>query len=133
MAYSEFQWTDAVVEHLAEHGVSQEDFAEVVSSPERRGESRSTSRPCCWGETSDGRYLLCEYEYLDELSIIPITAYDLFARAPQRGSRESRYWPMRAHVSSDATMMTRERSGNLTAGSSGRTKPFSTTPRTATG
>ncbi len=77
MAYFEFQWTDELVEHLAEHGVSQEDFAEVVSAPERRGESRSTSRPCCWGETSDGRYLLCVYEYLDEMSIIPITAYEV--------------------------------------------------------
>ena len=77
MAYFEFQWTDEIVEHLAEHGVSQEDFAEVVSEPERRGESRSTSRPCCWGETSDGRYLFCDCEYLDAISIIPITAYEV--------------------------------------------------------
>jgi hypothetical protein len=33
----------------------------------------------------------------------------------------------------DATMMTRECSANFTAGSSGRTKPFSTIPATATG
>ena len=77
MAYFEFQWTDEIVEHLAEHGVSQEDFAEVVSVPERRGESRSTGRPCCWGETGDGRYLLCVYEYLDEMTVIPCTAYEV--------------------------------------------------------
>jgi predicted RNase H-like HicB family nuclease len=34
---------------------------------------------------------------------------------------------------SDATMITRECSGNLTAGSSGRTNPFSTIPATASG
>lgn len=34
---------------------------------------------------------------------------------------------------SDATMMTRECSGSFTLLSSGRTKPFSTTPATATG
>jgi len=77
MAYLDFHWTDAIVEHLAEHGIRQEDFAEVVSDPERRGESRSTGRPCCWGETSDGRHLFCVYEYLDEMSIIPITAYEV--------------------------------------------------------
>jgi len=38
----------------------------VVNRPERRGESRSTGRPCCWGETPDGRYVICVYEYLDE-------------------------------------------------------------------
>jgi uncharacterized DUF497 family protein len=77
MAYFHFLWTDELVEHLAEHGVSQEDFEEVVSEPERRGESRSTGRPCCWGETSDDRYLFCVYEYLDEMTIIPITGYEV--------------------------------------------------------
>ncbi len=77
MPYFEFYWTDALVEHLAEHGISRDDFAEVMSAPERRGESRSTGRPCCWGETGDGRYLFCVYEYLDEMTILPITAYEV--------------------------------------------------------
>jgi hypothetical protein len=59
MAYFHFDWTDEIVAHLLEHGVSQDDFENVVSQPERRGESRSTGRPCCWGGTPDGRYLLC--------------------------------------------------------------------------
>jgi hypothetical protein len=37
------------------------------------------------------------------------------------------------HVPSVATIITRERSGSFTAGSRGRTKPFSTTPATARG
>ena len=77
MPYFEFYRTDALVAHFAEHGVSQDDFAEVVCCPARRGESRSTGRPCCWGTTSDGRYLFCVYEYLDKMSIIPITAYEV--------------------------------------------------------
>ena len=77
MAYFDFQWTDAIVAHLEEHGVSQADFAEVVSQPERRGESRSSGRPCCWGDTSDGRYLFCVYEYLDETTIVPFSAYEV--------------------------------------------------------
>ena len=39
---------------------------------------------CCWGETLDGRYLLCVYEYIDELTILPITAYEV--RRPRRQS-----------------------------------------------
>ena len=33
MPYYEFQWTDEIINHLAEHGVSPEDFEEVVSNP----------------------------------------------------------------------------------------------------
>jgi len=77
MAYFHFLWTDELVEHLAEHGVTRKDFEEVVGRPEQRGESRSTGRPCCWGETSGGSYLLCVHEYLDEMTIVPITAYEV--------------------------------------------------------
>ena len=77
MAYFHFLWNDAILAHLSEHGVSRGDFEQVVSEPEQRSESRSTGKPCCWGETADGRYLLCLYEHLDELTIIPITAYEV--------------------------------------------------------
>lgn len=86
MGYFQFQWTDEIVAHLSEHDVSQDDFESVVNQPQRRGESRSTGRPCCWGETPDGRYLLCVYEYLDVITIIPITAYEV-ARHGQRPPR----------------------------------------------
>ena len=62
---------------MAEHDVAPEDFQEVVCEPERRSESRSSGRPCCWGETSDGRYLFCVYEYVNEMTIVPITAYEV--------------------------------------------------------
>lgn len=77
MSYFQCIWTAEIAEHLSEHGVSQDDFEHVINQPERRGKSRSTGRPCCWGETVDGRYLLCVYEYLDLLTIIPITAYEV--------------------------------------------------------
>ncbi len=77
MAYFHFFWQDDTVEHLAEHDVTPEEFEEVVSRPERRGVSRSSGRPCCWGETVDGRYLFCVFEYLDEMTIMPFTAYEV--------------------------------------------------------
>jgi hypothetical protein len=77
MPYFEFLWTDEIVEHLAEHGVAREEFEEVVSKPNRVSVSRSSGRPCCWGDTADGRSLFCVYEYLDDMTIIPVTAYEV--------------------------------------------------------
>ena len=77
MPYFEFIWTDEIVEHLAEHGVGTDDFERVVSHPTRVGISRSSGRPCCWGETIDGRRLFCVYEQPDDGTIIPVTAYEV--------------------------------------------------------
>lgn len=77
MPYFEFLWAETLIEHMAEHGITPEEFEDVVSRPERRGESRSSQRPCCWGETRDGRYLICVYEYADDSSIVPVTAYEV--------------------------------------------------------
>ena len=77
MPYYDFVWTDEIVEHLAEHGVTPEDFEAVVSHPESRDKSRATKRPCCFGETPDGRYLYCVYEFLDDATIVPVTAYEV--------------------------------------------------------
>ncbi len=55
-------------------GVTREDFEETVSNLDQIDVSRSTGRPCWWGETADGRRLFCVYEYLDDITIIPVTA-----------------------------------------------------------
>jgi hypothetical protein len=77
MPHFDFLWADALVEHLSEHDISPEEFKEVVLYAERRGESRSSGRPCCWGETRHGRYLICVYEYADAHTILPVTAYEV--------------------------------------------------------
>jgi len=77
MPYYEFVWTDEIIAHLAEHGVSPADFEEVVSNPSRISVSRSSGRPCCWGELADGRELFCVYEFLDDMTIVPVTAYEV--------------------------------------------------------
>jgi hypothetical protein len=76
MPYYDFVWTDETIDHLAEHGVSREEFEWIVSHPDEVGESRSTGRPCCWGETEDGRYFFCVFEKIDEYTILPVTAYE---------------------------------------------------------
>jgi len=74
--YYDFVWNDEIIEHLAQHGVSATDFEQVVSNPVEIGESRSTGRPCCWGETGDGRLLFCVFEKIDEFTIVPVTAFE---------------------------------------------------------
>jgi hypothetical protein len=77
MPYFDFVWTDEIIEHLAQHGISQDDFAYVVCNPVGRGASRSTGLPTSWGHTRDGRYIMAVYEELDELTVLPVTAYEV--------------------------------------------------------
>jgi uncharacterized DUF497 family protein len=76
MPFYNFQWNDEIIAHLEEHGISPEDFERVVRNPDEIGESRTTGRPCCWGETADGRFLSCVFETIDNFTIIPVTAYE---------------------------------------------------------
>jgi hypothetical protein len=77
MAYLDFVWTDEIVAHIAEHGISQDDFEHVVCNPYSIGYSRSSGLPAVWGHTADGRYIMGVYEELDETTILPVTAYEV--------------------------------------------------------
>jgi len=73
----DFLWTDEIVEHLAEHGISQDDFERVVCNPTSKGSSRSSGLTCVWGYIEDDHYILAVYEELDDLTILPVTAYEV--------------------------------------------------------
>ena len=77
MAYWEFLWTNDIVEHIAEHDVSQDNFEYVFCNPTNRGYSRSSGLPAAWGHTADGRYIIIVYDELDEMTVLPITAYEV--------------------------------------------------------
>ena len=77
MPYFDFLWTDDIVDHIAQHAVSQDDFEEVVGDPVRIGQSRSSGLPAAWGHTTDGRYIIAIYEQLDDVTVIPVTAYEV--------------------------------------------------------
>ncbi|TMQ33031.1 MAG: hypothetical protein E6K70_15325 [Planctomycetota bacterium] len=77
MPYFDFLWTDDIVEHIAHHGISQDDFEQVVCNPVSTGKSRSSGLPAAWGYTSDGRYVMAVYEELDDMTILPVTAYEV--------------------------------------------------------
>jgi hypothetical protein len=77
MPYYQFLWNEDLIEHLAEHRVSQGDFEQVVRHPTSRGVSRSSGLPAVWGYTDDGRYLIVVYEELDDMTLLPVTAYEV--------------------------------------------------------
>ncbi len=77
MAYFEFISTDKIVDHIDEHGISTEDFEDVVCNPVSKGKSRSSGLPAVFGYTSDGRYIIAVYEMPDATTIVPVTAYEV--------------------------------------------------------
>ena len=77
MAYFDFLWTDDAIEHLAEHGLTPDDFDHVLLNPTKQGTSRSSGRPAAWGYTDDGRYIIAIYEMADDVTILPVTAYEI--------------------------------------------------------
>jgi uncharacterized DUF497 family protein len=79
MPYYFFIWNDENEEHLAEHGVSIDDFEKIVCDPLGEDVSRTTGRPVAFGLTDDGRRLMCVYELIDDHTVLPITAYEVDA------------------------------------------------------
>ena len=77
MPYYFFIWTTEIVEHLAEHGITPDEFEEVVSNPETEDVSRSSRNPIAFGTTSEGRRICCVFKRLDRDTIEPVTAYEV--------------------------------------------------------
>lgn len=72
-----YQWTPVNICHLAEHGVTPEEFEEVVENARRNIKSDSSGRPACIGITDAGRKLFCVFEFIDPIEVEPFTAYEV--------------------------------------------------------
>ena len=77
MPFYEWIWTEEAIEHLQEHDVSPEDFEDVVCRPIGTGKSRSSGLPAAFGYTTDGRYIIAVYKMVDEMTVLPVTAYEV--------------------------------------------------------
>ncbi|MBI1831258.1 MAG: DUF4258 domain-containing protein [Planctomycetes bacterium] len=77
MAFEFYFWTDEVIDHLAEHDLTAEDFEFVVDNPVDKGKSDSSGRPVVWGYTEDGRFIMAVYSRLEDGTIVPVTAYEV--------------------------------------------------------
>ena len=70
------------IEHIAEHGLTQDDVQHVFDNPTGYGVSRSSGEPAVFGYTPDGRYIIVVYCEIDDFSVYPVTAFDV--QEPQR-------------------------------------------------
>lgn len=68
---------DGNVQHITEHGLAIEDVEDVLSNPASEGVSATTGRPCVWGYTPEGVYIIVVYEEIDRDTIRVVTAYEV--------------------------------------------------------
>jgi hypothetical protein len=68
---------DGNVLHIAQHGLTKDDVATVLRSPDAQAKSASSGRPMRFGFTDDGRYIAVVFEWIGEDSVYPVTAYEI--------------------------------------------------------
>ena len=81
MPYYEFIWTDTALAKIELNDVSQDEVEAAICHPLKVHTSASSGRPLAMALAEDGRMLVCVYEIVDELQILPITAYFTKARS----------------------------------------------------
>ena len=75
--WDEDERPDGNVQHIAEHGLTVDDVEYVLENPVEEGTSHSTDRPCCFGYTPGGDYIIVIYDQVDDDTIYPVTAYEV--------------------------------------------------------
>jgi len=65
------------VEHIDAHDLTMDEVEHVLENYTLTGVSHSSGRPCVFGYTPDGRYILVAYDEIDEDTIMPVTAYEV--------------------------------------------------------
>ncbi len=65
------------VQHIAEHGITKDEVADVLVAPIDEDISRSSGRPIAFGLTNSGRHIAVVYEDIDDVTVYPITAFEL--------------------------------------------------------
>lgn len=80
MPYREIIWVegaDGNVEHIAEHGIRQEEVEDVLTNPDAVRARSSSGRPVAFGYAGSGRYLAVVFEKIDEITVYPVTAFEV--------------------------------------------------------
>jgi hypothetical protein len=55
----------------------------VARNPVKTGYSRSSGLPTAWGYTADDRFIIVVYDELDEITLLPVTAYEVAESSDQ--------------------------------------------------
>lgn len=81
MAWVDIFWNyddpDGNVTHIAEHGLITDDVEHALEHPIGESVSDSSGRPAVYGLALDGRLIYVIYELVDEVTVYPITAYEV--------------------------------------------------------
>ena len=75
MPYYEFIWTERALAKIELNNVTQDEVESVICDPIKTDHSQSSGRPLATGFADDGRLVVCIYELIDELRVLPVTAY----------------------------------------------------------
>ena len=78
MAIRKVIWDDdprGNVSHIAEHGLTPEDVEDVLFGVYELDASNSSGLPIALGFTSAGEYICVVFEWADEDTVYPVTAY----------------------------------------------------------
>jgi hypothetical protein len=67
--------------HCAEHGVTKDEFEEVLVNAKDFDVSQSSGYPVAFGDTSTGKHLMVVFEEIDDTTVYPITAYEVPRRS----------------------------------------------------
>jgi uncharacterized DUF497 family protein len=70
-------YDDDTVEHLDQHGVTIDEFSEVLNDPDSVEIDPRTGNEIAYGYTSALRYPACVYYRVDDESVVAVTAFDV--------------------------------------------------------
>jgi uncharacterized DUF497 family protein len=65
------------VEHIDEHDLTPEDVEFVLKQAGEQEASDTSGRPCVFGYTPADEYIIVVFEWIDEITILPVTAYEV--------------------------------------------------------
>jgi uncharacterized DUF497 family protein len=80
VAWFDYLWLEGEggnIQHIAEHGLTPEDIEYVIEHFVSERKSRSSGRPMRFGFTSDGRYIAVVFEWINDVTVYPVTAYEV--------------------------------------------------------
>lgn len=76
MPWFEFIWTPELIDYIAQHGITVDEFEDVVQNPEETEISRSSGDLLAKGTVFNGKYVVAIYTMVDRVTVLPITAYE---------------------------------------------------------
>jgi hypothetical protein len=77
MEWLEVYWDAEIEAYLGQHGVGREDFEQVMRNPIGEDSSDSSGKPIRFGFALDGRKIAAVFEWIDDMTVLPITAYEV--------------------------------------------------------